>query len=210
MSYRAYIAAFLTKVYLRLGYGGLTRAEEYSVGDLTKKVYWFNSDSNTAGQCVPFLNTIVMNEKCLEEYSQEFTDYVFLHEYGHSALGLVKSTVLNLIILPTGFLAFISLLLPITTLFLYLMTKSIIVTLIGFLVYAAIGVISSVIFSLPHRLEEFRAEKFAIDRIGIENYRQLMEERRENSGRSLTDKIQLLVLYPPERLIVWLYTRLFT
>lgn len=59
-------------------------------------------------------------------------------------------------------------------------------------------------FTLVCWIDETLAELFAISKIGISQYRSVLEEVKEESEAGLLRKIRIRIQYPPDTLIFWI------
>lgn len=207
MSWLRWLIDKLTRLYLWLTHGKVREKEDYTAEGIARTVYWYKDEnSSRAGHCTPF-NTITMNKGVLEKYSENFIDYVFLHETGHSSLDPFLKLVITPLLILSIITAFLSLLHPfLWSTLIYSITGSVTYTLLNFFISSIVIVFPAVLFfTIMSFIDEGYAEYFALSRIGKENYTACHLERKQKSEagklRNLISRFQ----YPPAWLVLKFY-----
>jgi hypothetical protein len=197
---------WLTRHYLNYR-GEYLDNETYTYSNIKEDVYWFSSRSSLVGQATPF-NTITLNDYHLSNLPDFVTDYVFLHEVGHTRLPFPLRLIFYILALPLGFLAVsVVVSIPILPVSVYLDTGSIqamLNALLASFIFLVIGVLPFVVIV---RLDEIHAELFAINRGGEALYRSSHDAIRTYRSGSLRNRIRKGVFYPSTKFILWLYRR---
>lgn len=196
------IQSKLTYLYGKLR-GGITRTGQYSVSDVSRHVYWFEENSRQLGHTSPF-GTIMLNEDISEILSEDAVDYVFLHEVGHTrngALYQASATVILTFLMMASVAAVLVLPRSIELAFDY---AGSLLGLVAYLFIAfAIPAAVVALFAAASWYEESQAEVFAISKIGMSEYRSVIEEMDVASDRGRISKLWYHVRYPPRRFIIW-------
>lgn len=197
------IQSELTRYYAKIR-GGVTNTSEYTAGGITRTVYWFRNDSKRMGDYTP-LGTLLMNEQAKDDFSKDVVDYVFLHEVGHDQVGLMGRTLFWAIYLSSGLLLIAGMIAS-PSILLEAVESAPSIVMIPVYTAVALGVSLGAIipFTLVCWFDETLAELFAISKIGISQYRSVLEEVKEESEVGLLRKIRIRIQYPPEALIFWI------
>ena len=197
------IQSGLTRLYAK-NRGGVTDTEEYSASGISRTVYWFHDESKRMGDYSP-LGTFLMNEQAKEDFSEDVVDYVFLHEVGHDQMGFVGRTLFWAFYLSSGLLLIAGMIAS-PSILLEAVESAPSIVMIPVYAAVALGVSLGAIipFTLVCWIDETLAELFAISKIGISQYRSVLEEVKEESEVGLLRKIRIRIQYPPEALIFWI------
>jgi len=194
----------LTKKYAEHGFGEVVDISEHAASDITKEVYWVDSDPGMLGHCTP-LNTILLNKEEFEGLSEETADSVFLHEVGHTRPGFFLRLLFYLLVIPAAFIALLSPFVAVSAIVaVFQQTGSFYSTVLA----AVGGSISVALMSLPAVLliwiDEGYAERFTLNQVGEEKYLRASEELRQKADRGLIKRLFHLLRYPPPGVIVWI------
>ncbi|MFC7213077.1 hypothetical protein ACFQO4_03145 [Saliphagus sp. GCM10025334] len=193
----------LTYWYAWFGFGKIHEISEHTYNGKTRQVYWFDSEDSKGGHCTPFA-TILMNRQRLEEYSEQVTDYVFVHETGHADLPWYLQFLVYLTLIPS---VLIALVMP------FAAGTQILVVLFGTgsAYYTVLAVVSGLLaiglFTLPFLvfswISEGHAELVALKELGETAFLECHAEIEEKSERGLLRRLIHRVQYPPPELVVW-------
>lgn len=196
------IQSGLTHQYAKIR-GGVTDTSEYTAGGVSRTVYWFRNDSKRMGDYSP-LGTLLMNEQAKDDFSKNVVDYVFLHEVGHDQMGSIGRTLFWAIYLTSGLLLIAGIIaLPSNLLKAVESAPSTVMLPVYIAVALGISLGAVIPFTLVCWVDETLAELFAISKIGISQYRSVLEEVKEESEAGLLHKIRIRIQYPPDALIFW-------
>jgi len=176
------------------------KSEINAAGD-SGQVYWIPDNIMRSQGRATVFGTIRLNENLTERFPQDVVEYVFLHERGHSNRSFARlvwfilgTTLTLLIAMLSGLFVFIFSLFAVENLTLQ------VVGLIG------ISVCLLIIFSWLHcRIkfnEELRAEKYALNYLGEEEFRQRSETAEEIVKRSWWNQLRRRLLYPSVETVI--------
>lgn len=207
-AYLRKVQSALTHGYARLTFGKVSEVEYYRVGDIEREVYWVDSeDVSLAGQNTIF-GTIILNRRELDKFHEEMTNYVFLHEVGHSKSHLT----IQYLLLMLQFLFTVASVIGIPVLFVRVIQVALSMPSVSYFItylvaqFIAVAIVVG-LTTLIWWLSEGQAELFAVREIGIGQYTQLSEEMLQKSDRGPVGRLLHLVRYPPANLIVWIAKR---
>lgn len=184
-------------------YGTVESVKEYSCEGVSRDVFWYDKpESKHAGHATPF-NTILLNRGLLKDYPNELTEYVFLHEVGHTRV----PTVLRIIFLPLFvFLTLMALVAPVAAIAVIVdvatATGSIGPIFLATIAGSIVVMLFVGLFVVLSWLDEGYAEFVAISHIGIESYRRCHNVYRPDSGRGPIHRLVYRLRYPPPGLVI--------
>jgi len=197
------LKTWLTRIYSRLGFGKIEDIQSHSTHGLTETVYWFESDSKMLGHCTPF-NTILMNRKPMQKLSEDVSNYVFLHELGHTQPHFLLRMFFYLLMIPIGLFALFSPFVAIgQTVGTLIRTGSLYLTAVNLVAGITVVLIAVIPFSVLSWIDEGYAELFYLNRVGEQEYLQVSEEISETADRSRLRRIFHKLRYPPPRFVIW-------
>jgi len=198
------LKTWLTRIYSRLGFGKIEDIESHSAHGLTATVYWFESDSKNLGHCTPF-NTILMNKKLLRELSEDVSNYVFLHELGHTQPHFLLRIFFYVLMVPIGLFALVSPFVAIgQTVGTLIRTGSLYPTAINLVAGITVFLIAVIPFAVLSWIDEGYAELFYLNRAGEQEYIRVSEEISETADKSRIRSIFHKLRYLPPRLVIWI------
>jgi len=194
--------AALTRFYA-MRWGGVTESEEYTVGEVSRTVFWFCDESNRMGDYSP-IGTLLLNEHAKNEFSEDVVDYVFLHEVGHDRMGFVGRTLFWVFYLVFGLLFFSAVLALPSVLDSAILNAPSTPMIVPYMVVAVGIIIAACLpFVVVSWIDETLAELFAISKIGRSQYRTIFEETRGESEDGLLYSFRHRVQYPPQSFVLW-------
>jgi hypothetical protein len=171
------------------------RKSEFKAAGLSEQVYWIPANMmRSLGRATVFDN-IRLNENLTERFPQDVVEYIFLHERGHTnrnfarLVWFILGTTLTLL---TAMLsgAFVI----VFTLF---AVRNLTLQVVGLL---GLSVCLLIIFSWWHcRIkfkEELRAEKYALNHLGENEFRRRSETLEGMVNRSWWNQLRRRLLYP--------------
>ena len=177
------------------------RKSEIKAAGVSEQVYWIPANMmRSLGRATVF-GTIRLNENLTERFLQDVVEYVFLHERGHSNRSFARlvwfiiGTTLTLLsaMLSGVFLVIFSL----------FAVGNITLQVVGLL---GLSVCLLIIFSWLHcRIkfnEELRAEKYALNHLGEDEFRQRSETAEEIVNRSWWNQLRRRLLYPSVETVI--------
>jgi 4-amino-4-deoxy-L-arabinose transferase-like glycosyltransferase len=170
------------------------RKSEIKAAGVSEQVYWIPANiMRSLGRATVF-GTIRLNENLTERFPQDVVEYVFLHERGHSNRSFARLVWFLLGVILTLLSAMLSgIFLVIFSLFAVRNLTSEVVILLG------LSVCLLIIFSWLHcRIrfnEELRAEKYALNHIGENEFRQRNETIEEIINRSWWNQLRRRLFY---------------
>lgn len=152
--------------------------------------------------------TIHIDEKIREQHSEAALEYVFLHEVGHDQAHPLFRGILLCLYLITGLTALVSVIAVPTAFASELIQvssiESVVVLLVVYLLLGMIGILPFIILSW---IDEGYAELFAISKIGLQQYTDVVEELTSNSSNGVLRRIRYRIQYPPKVLVRWVAVR---
>ena len=201
--FRSFSMDRIWKLYARVVWGDWGEVGSYGTQEISHPVVWVRSSNWRAGQYM--FGGIFLNEECLEELSNEVSNYVFLHEYGHGQPPFVLrllSILLQLVLLPMVLVRTVAL--PVIW-FMVALQVGLTLSLIPFTLSFVIALtILLVPLMIVRWLDEGYAEVFAATKLGVTTYEEAKREMRKYSNPSLPKLGAYYVLYPP----IWLVSRI--
>jgi len=177
--------------------------EELSVGEVEEKVYWAGDEGFRAGHSTIF-NTITLNQAVLDPLDDRITNYVFLHEYGHTTVPWPLRMLFYAVWLTTVVGIFGAVFVVLTAIAEFLIGQSSLVAVAGRVVGTLIGAFLFGFVGYTFvRADELWADYVALQNLGVEEFKAIHEERESRDRDvSLLLKIHFWLSYPkPETVI---------
>lgn len=198
--YRMFSIEGIWKIYARVIWGDWGEVRTYTTHGISHRVIWIRTSKWMAGQNM--FGGIFLNAKRLEELSENVSNYVFLHEYGHSQPPFILqllSVVAQVLLIPLA------------------LVGTIVFPIMWFVGAIQLGISSSLIpytlsqimafamlllpLMLVRWLDEGHAEVFAASKTGVAAYQAAKREMRENLNPNLLRLVVYYAMYPPIRLV---------
>jgi len=171
------------------------RKSEIEAAGVSDQVYWIPDDIMRAPAKATVFNTLRLNENLTERFQQDVIEYIFLHERGHTARSRMN---------------FAWFLLRITSAFVAAGMSAVFVVVFGlFVVINPIPqVVGLLLFSVCFFFvfswlfcrvkfnEELRAEQYALDQLGEDEFRRRSETFEDIIDRNWSGRLQRRLFYP--------------
>lgn len=156
------------------------------------------------GHCTPF-NTILMNRKALQELSEDVSNYVFLHELGHTQPHFLLRVFFYILMVPIGLFALFSPFVAIgQTVGTLIRTGSLYLTAVNLVAGFIVILLVVLPFTVLSWIDEGYAELFYLNRVGEQEYLRVSQEISETADRSRLRSIFHKLRYPPPSLVIWI------
>lgn len=197
----------LATIYARWVLGGSVRSEVYEYGGLQRRVIWVDSDRwLMAGQNL--FGMIFLNESKLRDRSDGVTDYIFLHEVGHSQFNALFSIfILVLRFVLTGIALLVVPALVAGLLGFLFQASSLVDAAVIFVAFAFVMLFVLTPFVTVSWFDEGYAEVFAVGQLGTRQYLDCCNEIRQKSDSGRFKRAVFRLIYPPPKLIAWWVNR---
>jgi Zn-dependent protease with chaperone function len=206
------ILLWLTKKYIRFGGGRFERIQTYTLpnGKQTEICIFSKEDHFFAGQNVPLLNTIIIDEDLFERYSKTTIDFVVAHEFGHKKTNLIIKYVLMCIWVFIGLMFFGTSIAIISSILIAVFSLIVkghtnFFPVINFII---LGLILMLFFGLISWITETIAERYAIKMLGRAKYRLVLAEtKRKRKKKPFHIRFIMRLTHPSDSLYAFIYLR---
>ena len=171
------------------------RKSEIEVAGVSEQVYWIPADIMRVPAEATVFNTIRLNENLTERFPQDVIEYIFLHERGHTARSrmnqawflLGKTSTFVAACMSGGFVL----------VFGWFAATNPIPQEVGLLVLSLCLLPAFLwLFCRVKFKEELRAEQYALNQLGEDEFRRLSETYEEIVDRSRYGRLQRRLFYP--------------
>lgn len=171
------------------------RQSEIEAAGVSEHVYWIPADIMRAPAKATVFNTIRLNENLTERYPQDVVEYIFLHERGHAARSRINLVWFLLGTTLTFLAAGVSV--GFVVVFGLFAATNPIPQVIGLLVLSlCLSTVFSWLFCRVKFKEELRAERYALNQLGEDEFRRRSETYEEIVDRSRYDRLKRRLFYP--------------
>jgi len=171
------------------------RESEIEAAGVSEQVYWIPADIMHAPAKATVFNTIRLNESLTERFPQDVIEYIFLHERGHTARSRMNLMRFLLGTTLTFVAAGLSAVFVVT--FGLFAVTNLIPQVVGLLVLSLCLLTAFLwLFCQLRFKEELRAEQYALNQLGEDEFRRRSETYEEIVDRSRYDQLKRRLFYP--------------
>ena len=162
---------------------------------VSDSVYWIPADIMHAPAKATVFNTIRLSENLTERFPQDVVEYIFLHERGHAARSRVNLAWFLLRTTSTFVVAGLSALFAVVFGF-FAATNPIPQVVVLLVLSLFLSTVFLWLFCRVKFKEELRAEQYALNQLGENEFRRRSEKYEKIVNRNWYDRLKRRLFYP--------------
>lgn len=177
------------------------RKSEIEAAGISEQVYWIPADIMRAPAKATVFNTIRLNENLTERFPRDVIEYIFLHERGHASRSRINRVWFLLRTTSTFIAAGLSVVFVVA--FGLFAATNPIPQVAGLLVLSlCLLTVFSWLFCRVKFKEELRAEQYALNQLGEDEFRRRSEMYEEIVNRSWDGRFKRRLFYPSVETVI--------
>lgn len=184
--------------------GWIGEKSNFEAAGESGEIYWIPDRMMNAPAKTTVFNNIRLSESLYQDFPQEVVEYIFLHERGHADRNRINQVLFAGISVLSFFL--FGVFLTFTIIFAVLASTNLTLPIFGVVIFFfGLSALLGWFYCRVQMNEELRAERYALDKLGEEEFRRRHKMWENLVNRDMFSRLQRQLFYPEIETVISTY-----